>query len=424
MYAGEVPGLRLDELRDNRLGFVERVLPGPPVRAESIIACTRTSGVFILVPFSKFLLRKLCTCAEMLIAVVAVGGFLLVWQTPAFSRQSPEHSDASNSESPSAGTDKIQVLPVPVPEKSPPISPNVPEFKIPIFVSCPLTDLQQTVPELGALKPSTDQTELPTLLIHVGAKILEIASRTPNLSSHETVATKYGASSARRQFSYLVLPQPHPGGMIAFDEFRLDLASEKKLQTEDIQRAPVSRPQPSGTSFVDLRSLLKQLKQLPGLEPGGFPLAQGFANMWLYFEPLNQPESSFRYPGQEHMSGHRTLVLAFSQKPESVRSPAEFRFEDKTLPIFMQGVAWVDASTFQILRLRTDLLLPIETLGVRQLTANIEFAQTLIATLNLPLWLPRQVSVTWNFNGQIIREKHHYTKYRLFRARSKILLNR
>ena len=169
-------------------------------------------------------------------------------------------------------------------------------------------------------------------------------------------------------------------------------------------------------------SCLVLVERLPA--PGGPPPAQGFANMWIYFDPLNQPESSFRYLGQQKISGHDTLVLAFSQKPESVRSPAMFDFGDKTLPIFMQGVAWVDASNFKIVRLRTDLLLPVEGLDMRQLTADIEFAQTLIAELKLPLWLPRQVSVTWNLNGQIIREKHHYSDYRLFRTHSKILLNR
>jgi TonB family protein len=222
--------------------------------------------------------------------------------------------------------------------------------KIPNFASCPLTDLQQTVRELASLKPSIDQTGLPTLLDHVGTKILEIVRGTPNLISHETVASKYGATRTRQHFSYLVLPHVHSGERMAFDEFRVNLASGKKFQMEDIERAVVSRPPAGDTSFVP--------RLLPA--PGGPPLAQGFANMWIYFEPLNQLESSFRYLGKQKMNGRDTLVLAFSQKPESVRSPVMFHFEDKILPIFMQGVAWVDASNFKIVRLRTDLLLPIE----------------------------------------------------------------
>jgi hypothetical protein len=151
-------------------------------------------------------------------------------------------------------------------------------------------------------------------------------------------------------------------------------------------------------------------------------LAQGFANMWVYLVPLNQPESSFRYLGEEKISGHRTLVLGFAQNPKSVRSPAIFRFENKTLPMFVQGVAWVDASSFKVIRLRTDLLYRLAPVDVRQLTADIEFAQTSIAELSLPLWMPRQVSVTWNLGGHIVRERHQYSDYRLFHTRSNIVL--
>jgi hypothetical protein len=350
-----------------------------------------------------------------LFAAVALGAFLLVWHNSAFCHQSSQNSDASSSQSPPARRDEIETIPADVPaELSPPPSKFPELFKIANFASCPLRDLRKAVPELGSLKPSTGQTGLPALLNHVGEKILEIVRKTPNLISAETVATKYGPSQKRQRFSYLVLPHADTGGEVAFEEFRVDLATGKKFQTEG--------PPPSGASFIDLRGLGHQL---PTLGPGGPPLAQGFANMWVYFEPLNQPESSFRYLGEQDMSGHRTLVLAFSQKPESVRSPAMFRYEDKTLPIFMQGVAWVDASNFKIVRLRTDLLFRVAAVdvNVRQLTADIEFAQTHIAEVNLLLWLPRQVSVTWNVDGHIGREKHHYSDYRLFRAHSRMVLN-
>jgi len=361
------------------------------------------------------------TFGRRIFAAVAFGAFLLAWNTPAFSQQSSEPSGAASGQSPSAKPDQVEAVPEDAPKKSPRSPSKFPElFKIPNFASCPLTELRKTVPELAGLKPSTDQTGLPALLNHVGATIVEVVRRTPNLISRETVATKYGASRTQQHFSYLVLPHAHPGGKIVFDEFRVDRATGNKFETEDIQRAQVSRPLPSGTAFVDLRGLGNQL---PTLGPGGAPLAQGFANMWIYFDPLNQPESSFRYLGEQKMSGHRTLVLAFSQKLESVRSPALFRLTDKTLPLFTQGVAWVDASSFRIVRLQTNLLFRIAAVDVRQLTTDIQFAQVSIAELNLPLWMPRQVSVIWNLGGHIGSEKHHYSDYRLFHTRSKIVLN-
>jgi hypothetical protein len=123
------------------------------------------------------------------------------------------------------------------------------------------------------------------------------------------------------------------------------------------------------------------------------------------------------------MNGHHTLVVAFAQKPGSVRLPARIGFEKRTLPIFMQGIAWVDSSDFRIVRLRTDLLSPPAGVPLRQLTADIQFGEIRIAEMASPLWLPHQVVVIANTGGVIVRESHTYSKYRIFRAHSKILLN-
>jgi hypothetical protein len=152
-------------------------------------------------------------------------------------------------------------------------------------------------------------------------------------------------------------------------------------------------------------------------------MTQGFVNEWLYFYPLNQRESQFRYLGQQKIYGHHTLVVAFAQKPELVHLPVMFRYEDKTFPIFMQGVAWVDASDFRILRLHTDLLSPSPGVPLRVLTADIQFSQVQVAEFASPLWLPRAVVVHSSVGRLSIRENHRYSDYRLFRTRSKILLN-
>ena len=91
--------------------------------------------------------------------------------------------------------------------------------------------------------------------------------------------------------------------------------------------------------------------------------------------------------------------------------------------MFIQGVAWVDASDFRIVRLRTDLLEPPSGVDLRQLTADIHFSQVRIAESAAPLWLIREVTVTSDIGGATHREVHLYSKYRLFRARTKILLS-
>ena len=123
------------------------------------------------------------------------------------------------------------------------------------------------------------------------------------------------------------------------------------------------------------------------------------------------------------MDGQRTLVLAFAQKPQSVLSPALFLYQGKTTPMFLQGVVWIDASDFRILRLRTDLLSPLPDVSLHRLTADIHFVPTRIEEVPSVLWLPREVMVTSEVSGSTLREIHKYSEYRLFRSQSRVVLN-
>lgn len=150
-------------------------------------------------------------------------------------------------------------------------------------------------------------------------------------------------------------------------------------------------------------------------------MSQGFATAWVHFYPPNQTRATYRYLGEQKRDGHRTLVVAFAQKPASVIRPAIFRSRDKTAPIYLQGVAWVDPSDFRILRLRTDLLSPVPEVSLHRLTADIQFASTQVKQVPSALQLPRQVTITTTVGESTAHEIHEYSGYRLFRAHSRIV---
>lgn len=336
---------------------------------------------------------------------------LQIWPAPVFAQQSP--TAGGNTETPA----KPDVVEIPLGPPPAPVAwsaPTLLELRIPNFASCPMGELRHAVPALAGLEAAEDQAELAALLDHIGAKTVEIVNKTPNLISHETVALQQGFIKTQKNFSYLILPHALGSKGIVLDEYRVNLKSGEKFQTEDIEKALASNSlAPSDVP----RELPSASQSLTGSEAP--PVSQGFVNEWLLFYPPNRTESDFRYLGQQKMDGHHTLVVAFAQKPASVRLPTLFRLEDKTVPIFLQGVAWVDATDFRIVRLRTDLLSPPQV-ALRQLTADIQFSQVGIAEAAAPLWLPRQVVVTVNAGGVTLRESHTYSNYRLFRAHSKI----
>ena len=330
---------------------------------------------------------------------------------------SPKKDDAEVSSMASPNTPAIpnaQISNIASPKiPATPYAASVTEVNFPNFTSCTIVELQLTVPELNGLKPARDQEKLAALLDKVGDKTLDIARHTPNLISRETVTeSQQGVAETRHDYDYLILTRIE-GDVVGLNEFRVDLKTGDKFQTEEAMKNESS-------TRAELERASHELAASPSGQP---PTSQGFATSWVHFYPLNRPQATFRYLGEQKMNGHRTLVLAFAQKPQSVLSPALFRSRGKIVPMFLQGVAWVNVSDFRILRLRTDLLSPLPEVSLHRLTADIQFVPTRIEEVPSVLSLPRDVVVTSEVGGATLREDHLYSEYRVFRAKSRVVLN-
>lgn len=288
------------------------------------------------------------------------------------------------------------------------------------FVTSSVTELQHIIPELRRLRVVDEPLDLSALLGKIGDRTVELSRKVPNLICHEEVVESHlGAKATRENFSYLILAR-RSHDAVTLEEFRVDLKSGERLETDEAWEPAAPNALGSSSRSDDLARASQRINVRAS---GGPPLSQGFASMWVRFYPSNRSESTFRYLGQEKIDGHLTLVLAFAQKPGAVRLPAEVRFSDRSLPIYYQGIAWVDASDFRILRLRTDLLPVTWDLPLTQLTADVQFADTQAAGFSSLLWLPREVAVTSEVNGHMFHDKHSYSNYRSFQAHAKIFLD-
>jgi hypothetical protein len=285
-------------------------------------------------------------------------------------------------------------------DTKPPSAGSV-EVNFPNFTSCTIAELQQIVPELKGLQAAPDQQKLADLLDEVGAKTLDIARNTPNLISQETVIEKRQyAGETRRDYDYLILAHTR-GKIVDLDEYRVDLKSGEKFQTDEVME--------------------RASRGLAALQAGRLPAIQGFATSWIDFAPGSRGQTAYRYLGEQKMGGQRTLVLAYAQRRASVISPATFSYQGETVPMYLQGVAWVDPSDFRIVRLRTDLLSTLDAVPLHRMTAVIQFGFMQIQQLPPSLFLPREVTVTFTVGGSTWREVHKYSKYRLFHVQSRIV---
>jgi hypothetical protein len=263
-----------------------------------------------------------------------------------------------------------------------------------------LPELKKVVRELGKLSPASNQVQPSDLLSKFGMKADELLQQVPNLISNEEVIQSQHQSQEMAlgcegcagggntlvkdsTFNYLLLTHPGPDGRLRLQEYRTNL---------------------SGKTLHGTGSLI----------------FQGFISAWIIFSSADQVESRFRYLGEQRTDGRSTFVIGFAQVPGAVESPGQIVANGASVPMLLQGIVWVDQSDFRIVRLRTDLLAPQPDLLIQRQTANILFGKVHIAGLEQELWLPQTVHVEMEARGQIFQEQHKYSKYRLYKANSRI----
>jgi hypothetical protein len=254
----------------------------------------------------------------------------------------------------------------------------------------PLKKLCDRIPALSGLDPASDQSPLPGILARVGANVQAFRKNFMNTTSTETVEedrTKPNGEPEKRvyrqQFRYLMLAARAEDGK--FIEYRTDLAGR--------EQAP-RNPKP------------------------GFIKTLGFASMPLQLGPEHQPAYDFKYLGSQAINGRKTEVIAFAGHPVREAVSGDYVLFGKPIPLIVQGVAWIDAASFEILRMHTDLLAPLTFAGLPRLSTDVVFRQVTFRKGALVYWLPQVVDVTAEFYGRTYHNRHTYSDYQLFSVES------
>jgi hypothetical protein len=257
--------------------------------------------------------------------------------------------------------------------------------------------LRASVPELRELEPASSQEQLTYILDRAGDKCVDLLGRIPSVISREDVNS--------------LVPEPPPLTASSLEPYI-------GIQHERFDYLILSEHTASGIKLEEYRMQHGRPATAP-LALG--QLSEGFTSEWLRLYPGNRSESRFRYLGQEMMDHHETFVLGFAQIPQSVKFPARFQMGKQEVPIFLQGVVWIDSTDFRILRMREDLLASRPDIGLKKFTTTIRFGEVQIAKAASWLWLPQEVVIEWEFQGQTVQRRHRYSDYHLYVAKARIL---
>ncbi|HEV3276477.1 MAG TPA: hypothetical protein VG860_06640 [Terriglobia bacterium] len=250
----------------------------------------------------------------------------------------------------------------------------------------PLDQLQARIPALNGLAPDSDQSSLPQLLTRVAENVRAFSANFGNTASLETVEEERLKPNGsprghvvRQQFRYLIVTSP--GNNATLKEYRTDLQGREE-------------------AFKDPKP--------------GFVKTSGFASMPMELGPDRQPQYDFKYLGSQTIDGRRTEVIAFTGHAAEEAVAGQYVLSGKVIPLILQGIAWIDAASFQVARMQTELLAPLSFAGLSRLSTSAVFQEVRFHKSPAVFWLPQVVDVTSDFFGQTYHNRHTYSDYQLF----------
>jgi hypothetical protein len=245
-------------------------------------------------------------------------------------------------------------------------------------------------PDLQKLRPAASQDQLPLVLDRAGQASMNLVRDFPQVSSDEDVSSNFYQGLLRgtthSRFRYIVIPHPEDE-IPTFEEYRTEF-NGNPVADSDLRRLPL--------------------------------ITYDFASAALFLSPPDQQDSLFRYFGTQKFRNRQCHVLGFAQNPQRARRLNIFHFRGKKGVLLVQGLAWIDSQTFQVLRISTWLLAPRPDLGLERQISTVEFFPAAAGGTEKLLWLPRDVIVFVDCRDIHAYNVHHYSNFKLFKVESTI----
>lgn len=255
-------------------------------------------------------------------------------------------------------------------------------------------ELLQALPQLAGLEPAASQELLPEILEKLGTNVeAYFRSVLSTSAQEETIQQRLGADgeveeSVKQTFRYLVIAHPEKGPL-RLEEYRTD---EKGLT--------------AGGSLLT-----------------GTVLTERFVYLPVYLHPVYQDDSDFSYVGRQTVKGHKCYVVAFAQIPEAAHLRAQLNVGLVSHGVLLQGLVWADVTSFQIIRMFTQLLPNATECKAREFNTDVTYDEVRFSGIDVVYWLPREVVVDIDGGGknQKYRNFHHYSNYQLYASQSKLI---
>jgi hypothetical protein len=140
-------------------------------------------------------------------------------------------------------------------------------------------------------------------------------------------------------------------------------------------------------------------------------LTNGFSTLLLVFHPYYRSGFEFSLGSAESLDG-RSVVPVHFRHIAGARSPVAMALRGREFPLDLEGTAWLDPTSGQIVRMDAGLEHEMNDVGLRTLRIRVDFAPSPKSTERL--MLPSRAVVDLETPRQHWRNTHVFHNYKLF----------
>jgi hypothetical protein len=157
------------------------------------------------------------------------------------------------------------------------------------------------------------------------------------------------------------------------------------------------------------------------LDPKLFPdkfATTGLPTMALAFYPAIVSEFNLTCEGLGQWGGHPAWQVHFAQRPDRPNRLRSYRIGGIDYPVALKGRVWIDAATFQIRHFESQLIDPVEEIGLTEERIGIDYGPVGFRGRTEQLWLPLFAELYWERGARRLYRRHTYSDFKLFEVAS------
>jgi tetratricopeptide (TPR) repeat protein len=131
-------------------------------------------------------------------------------------------------------------------------------------------------------------------------------------------------------------------------------------------------------------------------------------------QPAIRKEYVYQCEGLAGIRGKATWQIRFQENKDSHGGIRDWRYGGKIYHVPLKGRIWISSASFDVLRIETDLLGPVQVLGLTRDHLLVDYGPVNFVTSNTMLWLPWSAEMHMELRGHRYHHKHYLTDYMLF----------